>query len=213
VNMNGIMAEQASGTPAAHDAELTCASASQVKSRKTLNSKTVLIRVPKEFFSIIKEVSNEKNISQIEVERCLARYLLKHKQHYNHIFGLDGSKRLFAYHSITFEDEKKHPELRRLFDKTFIKKTVFKHYSPNREIKCATCGISDLSLLTIDHINNDGYKDRKNNPAFRCGGHTLYRWLIINDYPVGFQILCHNCNWKKGRKWTEERKLAACKQK
>lgn len=58
---------------------------------------------------------------------------------------------------------------------------------------CACCGESTYEFLTIDHIDNDGAKHRA-----AIGSH-LYRWLIENDFPEGFQVLCMNCNWGKHR--------------
>jgi len=29
------------------------------------------------------------------------------------------------------------------------------------------------------------------------GSTKFYRWLVENDFPEGFQILCHNCNFAK----------------
>lgn len=58
---------------------------------------------------------------------------------------------------------------------------------------CACCGETIYEFLTIDHMNNDGADHR------RAIGQHLYRWLIENDYPEGFQVLCMNCNYGKQR--------------
>lgn len=63
--------------------------------------------------------------------------------------------------------------------------------------KCACCDESSIEFLTIDHINNDGAEDRRQN-GNKSGG-KLYRWLIKNDFPKeNYQILCYNCNYAKG---------------
>lgn len=54
---------------------------------------------------------------------------------------------------------------------------------------CACCEERESRFLTIDHIHNDGAEHRRVVPA-SC----LYRWLIKNSFPEGFQTLCHNCN-------------------
>ena len=55
---------------------------------------------------------------------------------------------------------------------------------------CACCGERILDFLTVDHVNNDGKKHRK-----ELGNSIkLYTWLIKNKFPEGFQILCFNCN-------------------
>lgn len=71
-----------------------------------------------------------------------------------------------------------------------IKYKVFSHYG----LKCACCGESDIRFLTIDHINNDGNKHRK-----EIGLLAIYRWLIRNNFPDGFQALCYNCNLGKAK--------------
>jgi hypothetical protein len=68
--------------------------------------------------------------------------------------------------------------------------------------KCSCCGEDRLLLLTIDHVNNDGNKHRREmfkKPVGkrRPGGTLLYSWLKANNYPPGFQVLCWNCNMGK----------------
>lgn len=60
-------------------------------------------------------------------------------------------------------------------------------------MKCNCCGEATIEFLAIDHINNNGYEHRK-----IVKGSDLYRWLRSNNYPEGFQVLCHNCNFAKG---------------
>lgn len=64
------------------------------------------------------------------------------------------------------------------------------HYGGNPP-KCNYCGESHIEFLTIDHIHGGGKKHRR-----RISGH-IYRWLIKNNFPEGFQILCWNCNCGK----------------
>lgn len=69
---------------------------------------------------------------------------------------------------------------------------VLEHYGK----QCACCGESKYEFLAIDHINNDGAEQRRSMPNIR--GSKFMRWLILNNYPTNFQILCHNCNMAKG---------------
>ncbi len=63
---------------------------------------------------------------------------------------------------------------------------------------CACCGESHFSMLTIDHINNDGAAHRAEiGKGKKNVGSRLYQWLITNKYPTGFQVLCFNCNSSK----------------
>lgn len=61
--------------------------------------------------------------------------------------------------------------------------------------KCLCCGIKEQEFLAVDHINGNGNKHRKENNI--KGGRHFYDWLRRNNYPPGFQILCHNCNFAK----------------
>jgi hypothetical protein len=45
----------------------------------------------------------------------------------------------------------------------------------------------------MDHINGGGSKH-----AQQIGRGKIYRWLILNDFPEGFRVLCHNCNLSLG---------------
>jgi hypothetical protein len=64
--------------------------------------------------------------------------------------------------------------------------------------KCACCGEDNPKFLTMDHVNNDGAKHRRETPDI-SGGLGLHRWLRRNGYPPGFQVLCYNCNLGKSR--------------
>ena len=61
--------------------------------------------------------------------------------------------------------------------------------------KCACCGETRKEFLTIDHVNGDGNKHKK---ELGVTGSGFYRWLKQNNYPKGFQVLCFNCNCGKG---------------
>lgn len=70
------------------------------------------------------------------------------------------------------------------------KERTFLHYC-NGEIKCQKCGFSDVRALTIDHINGDGAEHRQTVKG------SLYCWLHKRGYPLGFQVLCMNCQFIK----------------
>lgn len=69
----------------------------------------------------------------------------------------------------------------------YFKKQAFSYYGD-----CRCCGENELSLLSIDHVNDDGAQHRKNSHA--GSGVGLYRLLIKSNFPEGFQTLCYNCN-------------------
>lgn len=69
------------------------------------------------------------------------------------------------------------------------KELVYKHYGN----KCKCCGETNPLFLSIDHINNDGSHHRK---TFSI---SLSTWLVHNNFPKDFQLLCYNCNMGKAR--------------
>jgi hypothetical protein len=74
---------------------------------------------------------------------------------------------------------------------------VLLHYSPlgSTVPKCGRCGVSDLRVLTLDHVDGSGGMERKQHP--NRIGKALYGHLRAVGYPTNFQTLCFNCNWIK----------------
>jgi hypothetical protein len=68
--------------------------------------------------------------------------------------------------------------------------TVIKYYGG----KCVECGESKSVCLAIDHIDGDGNTHRHKIGKYGSG---FFKWLMDNNFPEGFQILCHNCNMSK----------------
>lgn len=58
--------------------------------------------------------------------------------------------------------------------------------------KCAACGVEDVLILTIDHINGDW----RNDPVHRKDKIGLYRWILNNaeEAKRRLQVLCWNHN-------------------
>ena len=79
-----------------------------------------------------------------------------------------------------------------------LKAEVLSHYD-NGSLKCSCCGEKQLEFLTLDHVNNDGAKDRRKRFGKNKGGGglTFYLHLKKEGYPKGFQVLCMNCNFAK----------------
>jgi hypothetical protein len=59
--------------------------------------------------------------------------------------------------------------------------------------QCACCGESKYEFMAIDHVNGGGSKHRKT-----IATNSFHRWLIKNNFPEGYRILCHNCNQALG---------------
>ena len=69
-----------------------------------------------------------------------------------------------------------------------LRLTALIHYGGSPP-KCACCEESLLEFLCIDHINGGGSAHRKT-----LSSKSIYTWLIKNDFPSGFRVLCANCN-------------------
>lgn len=80
----------------------------------------------------------------------------------------------------------KVPRKRR--EKIDYKGKILSHYG----LLCLCCGENNPILLTVDHINNNGKEHGTIKRRYK--GSALYRYLVKNDYPIGIQILCFNCN-------------------
>ena len=78
-----------------------------------------------------------------------------------------------------------------------IKIETMNHYGG---LYCRCCGETDISRLTIDHIDGKGAEHRKELVGFgsRGCGNVLYYWLKKHNYPSGYQVLCNICNPAKG---------------
>lgn len=74
-----------------------------------------------------------------------------------------------------------------------LRMTALVYYSETGIPECMCCHESEIKFLAIDHINGGGTIHRK-----EIGTSNLVAWLRRNDYPEGFQVLCHNCNMAKG---------------
>jgi hypothetical protein len=74
-----------------------------------------------------------------------------------------------------------------------LKLDVISHYSGGKNI-CSCCGEPNFEFLEIHHTNGGGTKHR--NVVGR--GRDFYAWIVRNNYPDGFTILCANCNKSLG---------------
>jgi hypothetical protein len=62
----------------------------------------------------------------------------------------------------------------------------------NGTMMCSECGDSEFTHLVIDHINGGGTKHRERVKSANC---AMVRLLRQQNYPSGYRILCHNCNF------------------
>ena len=75
-----------------------------------------------------------------------------------------------------------------------VRRAVISHYSHGLN-QCACCAESVPEFLTIDHMSGGGAAHRK---VLRCAGKSFVVWLKRQGLPLGYQVLCFNCNGAKG---------------
>lgn len=61
--------------------------------------------------------------------------------------------------------------------------------------RCNCCDERETSFLVIDHVQDDGYIERKQKNK---RGSNFFRWVRKQGYPKDrYQLLCANCNMAK----------------
>jgi hypothetical protein len=141
------------------------------------------------------ETEEEYKIRQKEWQK---EFRKKNPQYYKEWYVRNRKKELIRSSRWKKENREKvnkrwrkyYPEYRKR-----IRLEVLNHYS-NGTMKCACeecyyhAHDCPIEFLTIDHINNDGYKE----------GHKrehVCEELRSRNYPEGYQVLCMNCNFGK----------------
>ncbi len=79
-----------------------------------------------------------------------------------------------------------------------VKTEAMIHYSNADPPRCVCCGETEIMFLSLDHIKDDGYiQKRKDSHDGKNRIAGYYYWLKRNNYPAGLQTLCMNCNFGK----------------
>lgn len=97
----------------------------------------------------------------------------------------------------------RNPEKAKQMGKEAMKRLLLKRKTSAYDLlgnKCNYCGISDIRVLQIDHIEGNGIKDRKTKKGYITSQTIIYKKVLEN--PEKFQLLCANCNWIK--RWERE---------
>lgn len=120
------------------------------------------------------------------------KYYQEHKENYR-AYGRKWSKEHPEQEKARWKKYRtEHQEERRALGRKIrqqLRQEALIYYGGNPP-KCACCGEIIIEFLTIDHIGGGGHKHSQ-----KIGGSgNLYRWLKKNDYPLGFRVLCYNCN-------------------
>jgi hypothetical protein len=72
------------------------------------------------------------------------------------------------------------------------KLSVLNWYSKGTMV-CNHCGEGQLEFMALDHIYGAGAKHKR---EVGTGG-IYWAWFVKNNFPDGYQVLCHSCNWLK----------------
>lgn len=127
-------------------------------------------------------------------EYCYQRnYYLNHKDKYVKYAKKHYLKHKEKYNKQSREWHQKNKTRMNEFGRKHRRKRkveILEHYGG---VQCFICGVDDIEVLTLDHVAGGGTKQRR---KFK-DGHATYRWIINNNYPDGFRVLCRNCNWKE----------------
>lgn len=111
------------------------------------------------------------------------------KKAYHHKYYLEHLERIKA-------NRRKHREQKKIYDTEYrrqLKTKVLSHYSGGDTPACIHCGVRDMRILSIDHIDGSGAEHRR----LVSSGTGFYHWLVRNNYPEGYQTLCMNCQFIK----------------
>ena len=92
------------------------------------------------------------------------------------------------------KEYKKRDEVKRSHKRSVMKRAVIRHYS-NNTMSCICCGEDQYDFLCVDHINSNGAEHRKKEP----NAVNIHQYLYNRNYPLGFQILCFNCNMSRNK--------------
>jgi len=133
---------------------------------------------------------------------------IKRKQKYQ----LHRDQELQQCHKYYQENKDKYHQQNKIKHQ-ILKQNILSHYSKGK-ICCKKCGKTNINILSIDHIKGGGIKHTKEIcGSVRGGGVYLYRWLLKNNYPKGFQVLCMNCQFIKRQEKGECGKITIIKDK
>ena len=131
------------------------------------------------------KLKNKKIIAErnaIWYQKNMDRHKKRNREYYKK--NAERIKKRNRLHRLTNREEHlEYAKARRLKQK----RVVIDHYSKGKN-ECKCCGEKEFNFLTLDHINNDGNRDRvksKNN---------LHSYLIRNNFPKGIRVMCFNCN-------------------
>jgi hypothetical protein len=134
-----------------------------------------------EKYKAIDKAYRQKNREQVDAR--IAAYRLAHPE------------KVKAWSKAYRNSHKEQYAFYQLQYRIAMRDRILEHYGG--EIPhCECCGEKHKEFLTIDHIDGGGAEQRKDG----LRGQSFYLWLIRNNFPSRFRILCMNCNFALGMK-------------
>jgi len=133
-----------------------------------------------------------KSWTKEDEKEYLKQYYELHKKEIKTKAKANYEKDREKHNRESIEYGRKHPERKNQINRRCYQKrklVVLNHYS-NNTCACAFCGIKDIRVLSIDHVEGGGREHKR-----QTGYNSIYDWLLQNHLPPGFQVLCMNCQF------------------
>ncbi len=115
------------------------------------------------------------------------------KRYNKKYFQSDKGKR--AHERWHKKDKDKIILFNRLYQRQ-VRKRVIEHYG-GIPPSCACCGEGRYEFLSLNHLGprGSGNIDRKKYRGSQAG---VLRFIVKNNFPEGYNVLCYNCNLSRG---------------
>ncbi|HDY67226.1 MAG TPA: hypothetical protein ENH85_05485 [Candidatus Scalindua sp.] len=142
----------------------------------------------KKELSVFNKSKDRKDGLQVYCKDCRKKYAQSSKEYQRNYRKKNVNKMREYQREYAIKNKGK------LYDKKcrWLNKLKLSAFNAYGGAKCSCCGEKEFIFLCIDHINGGGTKQRSELPN---NGNAIYIWLKDNNYPVGYRVLCHNCNW------------------
>jgi len=128
------------------------------------------------------------------MEQFLSDLAREKRIRYSKKYHAEHREQMIAHHRIYYEEHREEvkQDVRERTRKLRLR--VIKHYSEGK-MCCGICEEERLPCLSIDHIDGRGAEHRRQPGVGKGTG--FYLWIVRNNFPEGFQILCMNCQFIK----------------
>jgi hypothetical protein len=166
------------------------------KNRDRLNELSRLRRLkdPEKFKKYQKEW-NEKNPNNVKESQKKYYHSNKEARLKNSQKWIKENPKRYQKRSQEYRDSHKKQFQKRNFDRRLLVLNYYSKVLSKSNIPiCMNCGLNGIEFLHIDHI--EGIKNKEEVKHIRAGS-NLINYLIRENFPKGYQVLCGNCNWLK----------------